>query len=92
MFSLILLQKFRQIFPKKIIISTSKLRIFSDILRQKLSSTVKMVPSHKYTDLSRQKRIFSIGVSCHQYLTPLNHMISQLSYIKYKKHKSNKKS
>ena len=39
------------------------------------------------------KNIFKLnGVSCYQNLTPKNLMLSQLSYIKYKKHKSNKKS
>ena len=59
-FSPILLQRVPLIFPKKIIIF--KIEEFSAVfLRQKLSSTVKMVPSHKNILIfsSPKKKIFS---------------------------------
>jgi hypothetical protein len=81
-------------FTKKIIISTSKLGNF-----QRYSATGSIINSQdgplsqNYTDFSRQKNMFKInGVSCYQNLTPKNLMLSRLSYIKYKKYESNKKS
>ena len=84
-FSPILLQKVPLIFPKKIIIF--KIEEFSAVfLRQKLSSTVKMVPSHKNILIfSSPKKYFQIKRrSFLRNLTPENLMLSQISHIKQK--------
>ena len=86
MFSPILLQRVPLIFPKKIIIF--KIEKFSAVfLRQKLSSTVKIVPSHKNILIfpHQKKKYFQVKRrSFLQNLTPENLMLSQISHIKQK--------